>query len=215
MATGADLIEAARQAIDKTREEIRAELDRYKLSIPAHVEAQLEKCRFLFGPELEHGLKRAKQKAEMHVLSERTKAPKPMKEEAKARLRALNAQRKQEREERKARLAVTVVDKKSELPAEPPKKEVKKPVVSKPPKPVSSKPKVNGRVPLWQDPEAQVERVKKYPHAIPGTFKQGKNHGLTVVDIQCQVPDCKATRTIPVAELFHINKCEPHKKVKL
>lgn len=73
------------------------------------------------------------------------------------------------------------------------------------------KPAAVGRVPLYKDKTAQLEKEKIYPWIISGSWRQDPlKANSTILDIKCQ--DCGVAREIHAADAFQVKRCVTCKK---
>jgi len=78
-------------------------------------------------------------------------------------------------------------------------------------KPATTKEQKAKKVPVFNDPDKQMELCKKYPQTVPGSFVQDPHKpGGTLVSIKCE---CGKTREIHLSDLFQVRKCHDCKKL--
>lgn len=160
-------------------------LEPYNLDIPNYVYKALVLAGEAEDLERIQLLEVARQKAEMHYLGQWAKGnikvnTEPMPEEVKEKLKEINENKRLEKQAKRIELDNVV------------KSNVKKPKGKK--------------LPVFSDSEQQKQVLKKYPHAIAGTFKAHPSKaGVTLLDIKCT--KCGKSKTISLCEAFHIKTC--------
>lgn len=178
--------------IEITRQQLNDEyFEPYHIIMPAYVLKQLTVAAELSGQARIDATIKARDKAKFaHFCATRQghSESRPMTNEVKAKLAEYNKQkRQQEKQERQSRL-----ERLRKLPTDS---------IGNTAKPKRSK------VPVFNDPEAQTLVSNKYPHIIPGTFKQDpEKPGGTLVDIKCQ--KCGSSRTVHMADVFQCRLCK-------